>query len=290
MHWWIANARNVAGIAGVISLALACSSGGSSGGVLDGGMSGGAGGAGGSSPDVHCTDLNLGCSCVADPNHGFDDATGLPRCAPPDGRGTVCCKSPGYPSTGSCECRSVGCKQDGLGCTCGTIHADGPLNVCDGATTPYCCLSPTGVCTCTSTDIGCSGGQVVATCDVFRVTQCAAGTSPTASCKGDPPAGGTGGVSATGGSGGVSGTGAGPGSGGTGGGDCPSCSAAKCSAESAACNTSAECTALTTCAANCASGDTACVQNCISNNPIGAQVFGQLANCLTANCKVECNL
>ncbi|HMR78089.1 MAG TPA: hypothetical protein PKD61_23425, partial [Polyangiaceae bacterium] len=155
--------------------------------------------------DVHCSDLPNSCTCLADPSHLQDDSQSSPRCVPPDGRGTTCCQSPTYPNAGTCECKNVGCKMYGAGCGCGPLESDGPLNACD-ASTPYCCLTATGSCSCTTVDIGCPGGQVVATCDVHRATACAPGMVPAASCKGDPSTGtggfaGSGGVGATGGGG-----------------------------------------------------------------------------------------
>ncbi len=283
--------RSVAGFAGAISLALACSS-------EDSGD--GAGGAAGSSPDVHCVSESQGCTCTADPDHTSDDSTSAQQCTPPASRNTWCCRTQDYPNTGSCECKVVGCKQEGENCSCGTMHANGPLDSCDGIA-HYCCLSPAGDCSCTPTDTGCSGGKAVANCNVFRATECGEGTATTPICKGDPAGGGTGGFPGTGGKGGTggvpgaggfggSGTGAATGTGGIGNAKCSSCSTAKCAPESAACSASVECTALIACMDSCVTADIPCVQACVSNHSAGAQVFQDLAACLNVKCKIECGL
>ena len=259
MRWRLVHLRGVAGIAAAISMALACSS-------QDDGD--GAGGAAGSSPDVHCVDLDWGCQCSADPNHEFDDAAGAPECTPPTNRNTWCCRTLDYPNGGTCECKAVGCRKIVSGCACGTDYADGPMKTCSGAGYSYCCLTATGQCTCTDQK-GCLGGTVVPTCDLFRVTHCASGTRTIPSCKGDKPTGGTGGFPATGGTGGVpptggfGGTGATTGGGGLSSAACSSCSATNCAQESGACWASPECTELIYCMEKCPTGGHDCVQECI---------------------------
>ncbi len=288
MRWRLVHARSVGGIATAIFLALACSS-------EEGGD--GAGGAAGSSPDVHCVDLDTGCRCSADPNNEFDDTAGVPQCTPPASRNTWCCRTPDYPNTGSCECKAVGCERDDSACTCGAAHADGPLDTCQGAGHYYCCLTP-AECKCTSKNIGCPGGSVVDTCDAYRATHCWAGMLTIPTCKGDKPVGtggfsatgGTGGVAATGGFGGVGGTGAATGGGGLNSAECSACSATKCAPESTACSASPDCTGLIYCMDKCPSGGVACVQACISSNSAGAQIFKHLASCLNKKCNEVCGL
>ncbi len=99
----------------------------------------------------------------------------------------------------------------------------------------------------------------------------------------------TGGVGASGGAGGTAAAG---GTGATDGGvgqDCVNCGSTQCKAENDACTASPDCNKLLTCANGCA-GDGTCLQNCISNNPAGVQVFQGVIACLQSKCKVECGL
>lgn len=136
-----------------------------------------------------------------------------------------------------------------------------------------------------------------------------AGLATMAACSSDDSSSGTGGAagsssggggtgggsggsagSATGGSAGTaSGGSAGTASGGAAGGtgtDCDTCLETNCKTEMDACMADTDCTKLLQCAGACA--DSACIQQCMTDNPNGATKFAPVATCAQTKCATEC--
>jgi hypothetical protein len=65
---------------------------------------------------------------------------------------------------------------------------------------------------------------------------------------------------------------------------CSECFNGKCANEIQACNADAACVQMWNCWLGCAAGDTACTGQCGQNNPN----FVATAQCLTTQCKTEC--
>lgn len=75
-------------------------------------------------------------------------------------------------------------------------------------------------------------------------------------------------------------------------GDCGLCASCAncllCSGQADACANSPACTNIVTCAGGCAQGDTACVEQCLTSNPSGEQLFNDYNDCLGCACVEDC--
>jgi hypothetical protein len=73
-------------------------------------------------------------------------------------------------------------------------------------------------------------------------------------------------------------------------GDCETCLFMNCSNEMNACLSNPDCQAILQCAQMCMPGDDICQQDCALMYPGGIQQAGAVAQCLTANCTMECQM
>jgi hypothetical protein len=129
--------------------------------------------------------------------------------------------------------------------------------------------------------IACAQGSVL------RSAGAGAGTaSSTSTVVGSVTVGGGGGAGNAGGSG--------PSSPCDGTGDCSLCAECAnclvCASQADDCANNADCTNIVTCAGNCAEGDSACVESCLSAYPAGDQLFNAYNDCLACACVSDCQV
>jgi hypothetical protein len=65
---------------------------------------------------------------------------------------------------------------------------------------------------------------------------------------------------------------------------CASCGHTKCATQLSDCIGNTDCVAILTCAFPCATTDTACIDNCATNNPNGQTGWNALSACAATNC------
>ena len=141
-----------------------------------GSSSGSPSGGGDAGTATLCDNSGDVCTCAAGP--GGNSNTG-PCSAALVGQGGVCCASPTWPSSGTCQCSLYGCSASTALCFCG-VGAAGPRQ-CAASNWMICCLGPAS-CSCDRFNTTCqTGEQQVASCD--NQNGCAPGQVLVTTCR-----------------------------------------------------------------------------------------------------------